>query len=123
MYQQFCFDAFMAMFWVMKSLKNEPLVVEDVSLTLNNLTTEFQIETGASMRRCASGFWSKDASDFLDRMNDGGLSKNNILNKAGLRFVIKEIITPEAMKNPVVYGEVSKIIGFKLPEDFSVEIT
>lgn len=118
MIKSFSYEVVVAMFWVMKSLKNKPIVIEEISEILHRLTVQHQIETGASLRKVASGFWSEDASLFSGRFELGGLSKDFKLNKKGLKFAVEVLIIDEALQNPIVFGEVSKIIGFKLPNDF-----
>lgn len=118
MVEHFSYEVVVAMFWVMKSLKNKPLVIEEISEILHRLTVEHQIETGASLRKVVSGFWSADASQFSGKFELAGLSKDSKLNKEGLKFAVEGLITDEALRNPTVFGEVSKIIGFKLPNDF-----
>jgi hypothetical protein len=111
-------DAVTFMVWVMTSLRGKPVTVEEISNIHNNLNTQMNIETGVDLRRTPHGFYSEEVASIIGMWKSSEYAKKGILTKKGLRLAVINIISQEALFDPVMFGEVSKFIGFKLPADF-----
>lgn len=81
------------------------------------------IETGVDLRRTPHGFYSEEVASIIELWESSEYAEKGILTKMGLRFAVLDIITQEALIEPVMFGEVSKFIGFKLPADFFDKFT
>ncbi len=111
-------DAVTLMIWVMASLNGKPVTVEEISSKHNDLVTKMNIETGIDLRVTPNGFYSDDVSSIVESWRLSEYAKGGILTKRGLKFAVVDIISQEAVIDPIMFGEISKFIGFKLPADF-----